>query len=73
MNNNLSVKSYKIWAYRAIDEHDLCLEYLRGHTKVLADFGIENVTSGKKNWMKNSNMYCVIPENILPKNNTKMS
>lgn len=51
---------FEIFAFRAADQPALCEAYLQGHQKVLSDFGIENVTSGKPNWLNNPNMYCLM-------------
>jgi hypothetical protein len=50
----------KMRAYRAVDEIETCKEYIKGHVKVLLDFGISNITSNNNTWMENPNIYCVI-------------
>jgi acetyltransferase (GNAT) family protein len=52
----------KVRGYRAIDEPVLCEKYLKGHVKVLADFGITNITSNNNLWIDNPNIYCLIAE-----------
>ncbi|MEO8760122.1 MAG: hypothetical protein ABI388_03350 [Bacteroidia bacterium] len=51
---------FYIRAFRAIDEVETCVEYIKGHIQVLKDYGIENVTSNNDTWTKNPNMYCFI-------------
>lgn len=55
----------KVFAYRAIDEPELCKEYLHGHKKVLIDHGIENVTTNNDAWMNNPHVYCVVARELL--------
>ena len=62
MDNELQYKSFNVWAFRAIDELELCKEYIKGHIKVLADYGISSITSNNSLWIKNANMYCVVAE-----------
>lgn len=60
MNNKFRVCNVR--AFRAIDEYDTCSEYIKGHVKVLTDFGIINITSNNLAWIDNPNMYCVVAE-----------
>ncbi|PCJ26329.1 MAG: hypothetical protein COA97_05980 [Flavobacteriales bacterium] len=50
---------YKIFAFRAIDEPELCKQYIEGHIKVLTDYGIANITSNNNSWVTNPNIYCL--------------
>lgn len=52
----------KMRAFRATDESLTCSEYIQGHSKVLTDYGISNVTSSKTTWVDNPSVYCVIAE-----------
>lgn len=56
--NNLEHK-YEVFAFRAIDEPEICLQYLEGHVKVLTDWGIDNITSNNKKWIENPHIYCL--------------
>ncbi len=58
--SNLITKEFDVFAFRAIDEPELCQQYLAGHRKVLTDYGIENVTTNKQSWMFNPHIYCVV-------------
>lgn len=49
----------KIFAFRAIDEPEICKDYIRGHIKVLTDFGIDNITSNNQIWTQNPAIYCL--------------
>ncbi len=53
------VHSYKVLAFRAVDEPELCLNYVKGHIKILTDYGIENITSNNNIWINNPNIYCL--------------
>jgi len=50
---------FKVLAFRAKDEPELCQQYLVGHVKVLTDFGIANITSNNNSWVNNPNIYCL--------------
>ena len=50
---------YDVLAFRAVDEIDLCKQYLAGHIKVLTDYDIVNITSNNQSWIKNPNIYCL--------------
>lgn len=53
------IHNYKIFAFRAVDEPDLCKQYIAGHVKVLTDYGIQNITSNNNSWNKNPHIYCI--------------
>src|SRR5665213_1736070 len=57
-------KSFRMWAYRAIDEAGLCEEYIKGHVKVLTDYGITNITSNNNTWVENKHIYCIVAEDL---------
>lgn len=48
------------WAFRAVDELEACIKFKEGHTSVLKDYGITNITTNNDEWMKNPNMYCIV-------------
>ena len=60
MDNLYEHNSFRIWAFRSVDEIELCKEYIKGHIKVLTDYGITNITSNNDLWVNNPNMYCVV-------------
>tara|TARA_R110001592_G_scaffold247051_1_gene509075 strand:- start:2704 stop:3456 length:753 start_codon:yes stop_codon:yes gene_type:complete len=60
MSSNLP--HLKVRGFRTVDEPILCEQYLNGHVKVLADFGITNITSNNNLWIQNPNIYCLIVE-----------
>ncbi len=55
----MSKIGYKIFAFRAVDEPFLCQQYIKGHVKVLTDYGISNITSNNNTWINNPNIYCL--------------
>lgn len=65
MNKSLENTSFKIFCFRAIDEPELCQQYLDGHRKVLTDYGIENVTTNNNNWVKHPHIYCTVAQDLL--------
>ena len=60
MDESKIYHSFRLWAFRAIDEKELCREYIKGHIKVLTDYGITSITSNNSQWIENPNMYCVM-------------
>jgi hypothetical protein len=67
MHSDFINNSFRLWAFRAIDEKELCDEYIKGHVKVLADYGISSITSNNKIWVENPFMYCVVIEDDVTK------
>ncbi|MCT4580680.1 MAG: hypothetical protein N4A35_04615 [Flavobacteriales bacterium] len=57
-------RNIRIFVYRAIDEPDLCQQYLNGHRQVLIDYGIENITTNNEKWMNNPNVYCIVAKDM---------
>lgn len=53
---------YKVFAFRAIDEPELCAQYVKGHVKVLTDYGITKITSNNNTWTNNEHIYCVVAQ-----------
>tara|TARA_Y100001968_G_C19442416_1_gene763299 strand:+ start:757 stop:1518 length:762 start_codon:yes stop_codon:yes gene_type:complete len=53
-------KEFKIFTFRAIDEPEICKEYLNQHLKRLNDYGINKVTSNNKQWINNPFVYCTV-------------
>lgn len=54
----------QIRAFRAVDEPDVCTEYVKGHQLVLKDYGVSNVTSGIPVWLNNPFVYMVVAEDL---------
>jgi hypothetical protein len=52
-----------VTTYRAIDHPDICEAFIEGHIAVLEDFGIQNVTSNTREWMKDPGVYVVVAVN----------
>ena len=50
---------FRVSAFRAVDEPNLCSQYVKGHVKVLTDYGISNITSNNNLWVNNPNIYCL--------------
>lgn len=55
--------NYKIFVFRAIDEPELCQQYINGHVKVLTDYGITNVSTNNSKWKNHPYIYCAIAKN----------
>lgn len=56
--------NFKIFVFRAIDEPELCNEYLKGHQQVLIDYGITNVSTNNSEWKNHPYIYCAVAQNI---------
>ncbi|HXD93257.1 MAG TPA: hypothetical protein VNX01_08590 [Bacteroidia bacterium] len=54
----------KIRIYRAIDEPELCRQYLIGHREVLEVYGIAKITSNNDDWVKNPKVYVISAESV---------
>ena len=67
MSDILKHNVFNVWAFRAIDDVALCNEYIKGHIKVLADYGISSITSNNTIWIENPNMYCIVVEDSSTK------
>ena len=67
MSDFFKHNTFNVWAFRAIDDIELCNEYVKGHIKVLADYGIASITSNNTIWLENPNMYCIVVEDALTK------
>jgi len=52
----------KFRAFKATDNPELCEKYLEGHVQVLVHYGITNITTNNKDWMRWDTVYCVIAE-----------
>ncbi|MDB5272390.1 MAG: hypothetical protein JWO58_757 [Chitinophagaceae bacterium] len=66
-NVNPLVMKIKMIAFRAIDELELCNQFLEGHVKVLEDYGITNITTNNRRWIEIPSVYVVIALNEVNK------
>lgn len=46
-------------AFRAIDEPDICKQFIEGHVNVLKEYGVTKVTSSNNEWMYNPYVFVV--------------
>jgi hypothetical protein len=58
---------YTFRAFRAIDDLDSCNNFLKGHVKVLTDYGITNITTNNNAWMSNPYVYVIVAETTVEK------
>lgn len=61
---NTNQHTIGIFAFRAIDEPQLCAEYLAEHEKILHNFGVTSVTTVNKSWFSNPNIYCIVAQDV---------
>lgn len=54
----------RLRAFRAIDDQEACLLFLRGHERVLTDIGVKKVTSSNNAWMYNPSAFVLIVESL---------
>ncbi|MBI3521155.1 MAG: Rv1355c family protein [Bacteroidetes bacterium] len=64
MNDKINIK---IKVFRAIDEPELCQQYLVGHREVLEVYGISKITSNNDDWTLNPKVYVITAESISNK------
>lgn len=54
----------RLRAFRAIDDPETCLLFIKGHEHVLTSIGITKVTSSKNDWMHNPAAFVLIVESL---------
>ncbi|MFI5137061.1 MAG: hypothetical protein ACHQIM_04485 [Sphingobacteriales bacterium] len=54
----------RLRAFRAIDEPEVCEQFIEGHTRVLTSIGVTKVTSNKNEWVKNPAAFVIIVESL---------
>lgn len=66
MDQNLTrdIPRVRLRAFRAVDEPETCLKFIEGHKHVLANFGIEQITSAKNGWTENPSVFVFIVESL---------
>lgn len=60
-------KEFNIFVFRAIDEPELCQQYLEGHISVLKDYGITNVSTNNSKWINHPYIYCAMAQDNADK------
>ena len=54
----------RLRAFRAIDDPETCLRFIKGHEHVLTSIGVKKVTSSKDEWMFNPAAFVLIVESM---------
>ena len=54
------VGTYRIQAFKAIDQPQECTRFYEGHTGVLTELGIKNLNSAQPSWMTDPHVYVLI-------------
>lgn len=54
----------RLRAFRAINEPETCQKFIEGHKHVLANFGIEMITSAKNDWIENPGVIVLVVESL---------
>lgn len=65
----LNEKDIRIRAFRATDDERSCRKFIEGHKKVLAIYGIENITTNVDTWIYNPSIFVIVVE---PMNGEKL-
>ncbi len=53
---------YRIRAFKATDDYEACVKFHEGHTKVLSDYGIENLNTAQPGWITDDCVYVITVE-----------
>ena len=61
---NRDLPEVRLRAFRAIDEPETCLKFLKGHEEVLSHIGVKKVTSSTPEWMHNPAAFVIIVESL---------
>lgn len=54
----------RIRAFRATDDIESCRKFIEGHRRVLAIYGIENITTNTDMWMYNPAIFVIVVESL---------
>ncbi len=54
----------RIRAFRTTDDYETCLKFIEGHRKVLAIYGIENISTNTYDWIYNPAIFVVVVESM---------
>jgi len=57
-------KSITIEAFRAVDNFELCQEFMIGHRKVLDSYKVPKITSDNNSWAKNKDVYVIVVRTV---------
>lgn len=49
-------------AFKAVEEPDSCAKFLKGHSEILTNIGVNKVTSSEASWVKNPGTYVIVVE-----------
>lgn len=58
----LTEKDIRIRAFRATEDTDTCIKFIEGHRKVLAIYGLENITTNVESWIYNPSIFVIVVE-----------
>lgn len=61
--------SYTFKAYRAIEDEESCLAFHEGHSKILLELGINNLTSNEPSWMQDADVLVI---NVIDNDNNEV-
>ena len=55
MNDSITIR-----AFRAVEDPDTCEKFYEGHVNVLRSYGVEPISSAKKEWFYNPEVYVLV-------------
>lgn len=58
----LTEKDIRVRAFRATEDIDTCMKFIEGHRKVLAIYGLENITTNVESWIYNPSIFVIVVE-----------
>ncbi len=56
------IKDIRIRAFRATDDPETCKEFVKGHKKILEDYGITQLSSSSDNWVNTNSTFVIVVE-----------
>lgn len=54
----------RIRAFRATDDQETCMKFIECHRKILAIYGIENISTNTLRWMHNPSTFVIVVESL---------
>jgi len=54
----------RIRAFRTTDDYETCQKFIEGHRKVLAIYGIENISTNTYDWIYNPSIFVIVVETL---------
>lgn len=59
---NKTKSTFRVRAFKAIDDFDSCIRFFEGHQKILSNHGLTKIFSSTPDWMHSTSTYLVVIE-----------